>query len=185
MTGEGKSKSKLDAKQLRFLSKAFLYPDENFLKDLKEIAGKNSTWTEILTEFQSLPLEELQAEYTALFISGYPHTPCPPHESVYLEQMAAGLTNEILLEIYASWGFSVDLVLADHVSTELEFLAFLLTASRVEGLSKTAKQGAELFLRNHLLRWAPRFASDLAREANLRIYRLLANSLSNMLESVV
>ncbi len=140
-------------------------------------AEKNAGLMGIVSGFQKEPLEALQAEYTSLFISGYPHTPCPPQESAFLEDRMLGHVNDVLPEIYAGWGFLVDFLMADHISTELEFLAFLLTASKVEGLTRTTSQGVDLFLENYIHRCVPQFAKDLGLHAKLVVYKTLADFL--------
>ncbi len=166
-----------DANLLRFLSNAFLYPDGEWVKSLGIFDSKNGELRKIVDQMQREPLEELQAKYTFLFVSGYPHTPCPPYESVYIEEHMVGSVSDVLLEIYASWGFSVDLTMADHVSTELEFLAFLRTAWSVEGLHKTALQGFQLFFRNHVRQWVPFFADCLKKHTHFDLYGNLAQVL--------
>ena len=168
-----------DAFILKFLSKAFLYPDEDFLNNLKsglkELANEEETLNQIITGFQKEPLSELQAEYTRLFINGYPKTCCPPYESVYLEGQMVGQVNRIVMEIYQNWGFSVNPRLADHVSTELEFLAFLLTASEISEISDMASKEYTDFLTHHINRWIPQFTADLRYCASLDVYKMLSD----------
>ena len=77
----------ISAVELRFLSQAMAYPDKNFLKALSEIKNKYSVnfsfMNKLLEIAEKENLNELQAEYTHLFISGFPKTPCPPYESFF------------------------------------------------------------------------------------------------------
>jgi TorA maturation chaperone TorD len=181
----------------RFLSHAFAYPNEAFLPTLREslalrpfaatqgrlrsgqtLTGETaSTLTAIVDLLAQEPLETLQAEYTRLFINGYPSTPCPPYESAYREGRLMGRANVQVRAIYLQWHVDVDPSLADHLSTELEFMAFLSIATKLDHISHNATDAAHSFRVDHLRTWLPAFAADLATHARLPGYRALADAL--------
>jgi len=173
----------LKAKMLTFrvLSQCFAYPENALLKELQSISVKGNnelTFTEsIITAFQQEKTEKLQSEYTRLFISGYPRTCCPPYESFYREGRLLGEANLEVQEMYKEWGMAVDPALADHIATELEFLAFLWSARKLPSIEQKAIRAANQFLTDHLFVWGPLFACDLRNNTTLQFYRLIANQL--------
>ncbi|MGE5173022.1 MAG: molecular chaperone [Betaproteobacteria bacterium] len=110
----------------RYFSLIFSYPTEQNRRDLGKlslvegVAGLRSA--EILG---AVSLEELQAEYTRLFISAYPKLICPPYESYYREGIVYGNSSIEVGEWYQKRGldFICEGEPADIVSAELEFLA--------------------------------------------------------------
>ena len=76
----------------------------------------------LVAAFEREETDALQAEYTRLFLNGYPRTICPPYESVCLEQ-----------RMHGEWEMKVEPGLIDHLATELEFLAFLASAESLDG----------------------------------------------------
>lgn len=69
--------------RLLFAAQLLGVPDATALATLQAM---QPTWPQLqpaVLELQGLPLGEWQAEHTRLFISGYPHTACPPFESFY------------------------------------------------------------------------------------------------------
>ena len=87
----------------------------------------------LVAAFEREETDALQAEYTRLFLNGYPRTICPPYESVYLEQRMHGEAAVAVAAAYAEWEMKVEPGLIDHLATELEFLAFLASAESLDG----------------------------------------------------
>ncbi|NTW47242.1 MAG: molecular chaperone TorD family protein, partial [Chlorobaculum sp.] len=126
--------------------------------------------------------EALQAEYTRLFLNGYPRTVCPPYESVYLEQRMHGEAAVAVAAAYAEWEMKVEPGLIDHLATELEFLAFLASAESLDGdMSTEARKASDEFFQKHLRRWTPRFIADLKSGAKLDCYRMLGELMESVL----
>ena len=71
----------ISALEFRFLSQSMAYPDDQFIRTLREIKNiddANHPYIRNLIESaEQENLIELQAEHTRLFISGFPNTPCP------------------------------------------------------------------------------------------------------------
>ena len=169
----------------RFLSLAFAYPNEAFLSELQCTADKINdqagAYREVVALFKKEEEEILQAEYTRLFINGYPHTPCPPYESVYLEKRVLGEASIKVEALYREWDMSVERGLSDHIATEFEFLAFLASAGSLKTLAAAASDASERFMIEHLSRWLPEFIADLKSAASLDVYKRLATLIESSL----
>ncbi len=169
----------------RFLSLAFAYPNEAFLSELKSAATKIKTdaraFNELIASFENEEDERLQAEYTRLFINGYPHTPCPPYESVYLERRMLGEASIEVQALYQEWNMSVETGLTDHIATEFEFCSFLASALSIKAIAMAAANSSDYFVKEHLCRWVPQFAADLKSSTHLDAYKLLGTLVENSL----
>ncbi|UZJ38198.1 TorD/DmsD family molecular chaperone [Prosthecochloris sp. SCSIO W1103] len=168
------------ARILRFLSQCFAYPNRAFLPNLQtqlqEItAEKEKTGFEsLLRLFEQENSEQLQGEYTRLFISGYPNTPCPPYESVFREGTMLGSNSRKVDRLYQEWDMTADLDLVDHISTELEFLAFLASAATLDATRTNANKAYHSFIHSHIQKWIPDFSKKLYDNAKSPPYRKLA-----------
>lgn len=158
-----------------FLAQAMRYPKKNYFTDnaarllnLLELLG----WEKELQEFKWLEVkdsktfEDLQAEYTRLFINAPGGVPAAPYGSVYISESGT-LFNEATeaVEIfYRQHGFELvdDHDAADHIVNELEFLALLAADNLM-----TAEQ---LFLRQCFRPWFKQFYKLVREEAELPFY---------------
>lgn len=170
----------------KFLSRCLAYPNEAFIPALREALEKIDTHHDellaLVAAFEREDAEQLQAEYTRLFLNGYPRTICPPYESVYLEQRMHGEAAVAVAAAYAEWEMSVEPGLIDHLATELEFLAFLASAESLENaVSEEARKAAERFTQQHLTRWTPQFVADLKAGATMDVYRMLGEVMETVL----
>lgn len=173
----------------RFLSSTFAYPNEGFIsllrKNLAQVSATESPLGSKLHQVVDLlekePLVKLQADYTRLFITGYPKTPCPPYESVYREKQLLGKSNQEVQTIYHEWGMLVDSRLADHLATEFEFLAFLSSASDQAEIADKAKKTERVFIDDHFGKWVPKFANDLKSHAEIEGYKLLGEAIGELM----
>jgi TorA maturation chaperone TorD len=171
----------------RFLSRAFAYPNPAFISELHECAKNIDDHPEVLSaltsSFEKSDMEHLQAEYTRLFINGYPNTPCPPYESVYLEKRMLGDASVRVQSAYSQWDMTVESGLIDHIATEFEFLAFLCTAESLNlAIGLEARKSASLFIREHLCRWVPKFIEDLRCSASMEAYKLLGDIMKALMD---
>lgn len=174
------------ALHLSFLSRCFAYPNEAFTPALAEALEKIETNRKelqaLISAFEQERPEALQAEYTSLFLNGYPHTICPPYESVYLEKRMHGEAAVRVTAAYTEWKITVEPGLIDHIATELEFLAFLASAESLDNaMSKEARKAFETFMHQHLCRWVPQFSTDLKTGATLEPYRQLGTLMTSLL----
>ncbi len=110
----------------RYFSLLFSYPTEETLRQMRELSGNgDAAGLRSRDVLSGLPLEEVQAEYTRMFISSYPRLLCPPYESYYREGIVYGNSSTATGEWYRKQGldFTLEGEPPDHLSVELEFLA--------------------------------------------------------------
>jgi len=155
---------------------------ENIVSNrVKPVCSQVDRWQQSLQVLSQMPLDRVQGEYTRLFITGYPTTPCPPYESAYRHGVLLGDVTEELVGTYRHFGLEV---VADnppdHLAVELEFMIYL---SRLHSLlespadQEAVEQAQQAFLKDHLRQWLPRFATDLVAHARLDFYRVLGEIL--------
>lgn len=141
-------------------------------------------WSSALEDLKSEPLEEVQYEYTRLFVNGYPKTACPPYESVYREGTMLGESAMDVYLIYRDWGLEVSEEEAgDHLAVMLEFLYYLASLRKVaddEEKLKAVEEAIEGFWRDHLKPWLPQFAGDLTESAEMPFYARLGRVLTEV-----
>lgn len=119
----------------------------------------------------------LDEEYTRLFV-GPGSLPAPPWESVYRteERLLFDWPTLEVRQAYQQVGLAVSRPGEpdDHIGLELLFMALL--CERAAAGDEAAAEAQRRFLQEHLLQWAPVFASDLARHARTDLYRGLAHA---------
>ena len=188
---KGKNGFENKVRMLRFLSLCFAYPNSAFLPNLRErlrgiTAEREKTACETLLKlFEQENNAQLQGEYTRLFITGYPNTPCPPYESVFREGRMLGTCSRNIQTLYEEWDMTADTGILDHISTELEFLAFLASAATLDLTREEASKTYELFIQHHLSQWLPDFAKELGKHAKIPAYRELASLLATSVPSTL
>lgn len=146
-----------------FLSLMVRYPDNSFFGDtfldtlealllsleMKDFHHQIHEWR----SHCQAPLDDLQIEYTRLFINGSPKATIPPYASVYMDGDANihGRTTEKTRDFYRQRGFDLvnETEPADHLQHELEFLAALVRDNQLED--------EELFLKTLFRPWFQRF----------------------------
>ncbi len=110
----------------RYFSLLFSYPTEETLRQMRELSGTGDfTGLRSRDALEAASLEEVQAEYTRMFISAYPKLLCPPYESYYREGIVYGNSSTAAREWYRRQGldFTFEGEPPDHLSVELEFLS--------------------------------------------------------------
>jgi TorA maturation chaperone TorD len=163
----------------RFCAQSMQYPDPQWftnnyllsLYGLLEVLGGNEEKAILQTEFRRSDdiLEDLQVEYTRLFINGVPHVAAPPYGSVYLEKTLRGSYSDNILGYYRSLGYSLTETadLPDSLIHQLEFLSFLAEDNN--------REKEEEFLVRFFLPWFPIFASKVKEEAQHPFYRTIVS----------
>lgn len=182
------------------LARCFSYPDRQWVESL--LSGR---WLEALQEAVSyiglsidrlaqaitdlpsvcdLALQELQIEYTYLFINAIPHVPAPPYASAYSGLgFLMGEPAERSRRAYRAAG--LDLAeyfqdLPDHLAVQLEFLSWLegqeIEAKEQGELEKAQnfKREKENFWVQEVKNWLPQFLTRVKEKARLPFYRELA-----------
>ncbi len=152
-----------DPEELRLLARLLGSPDEDSAAAIRDWAAEAPWLAAAGFELAAVPLGDWQAEHTQLFITGYPHTSCPPFESAYRHGMMNGPAVEELTEFYAHLG------VVPEEDSPADFLGTLLDCAALL-MEHDSPALAELWDR-HLALWVPRFAADLAEHASLRLYR--------------
>ncbi len=161
----------------RFCAQSMQYPEHDWFSDnylsslyglLDALGGSNEKET-LETAFKQSNniLEDLQVEYTRLFINGTPHVAAPPYGSVYLEQTLRGKYSDDVLMYYRSLGYNLteNADLPDSLIHQLEFLSFL-----AEDQNRDAE---EEFLARFFLPWYSVFAAKVKEEAQHPFYKII------------
>ncbi len=112
-------------------------------------------------------IEDLQIEYTRLFINGVPHVVAPPYASVYMDQSIQGSFALKTLNFYREKGFVMgkNADLPDHLIHELEFLSLLAR--------EQDPAGEEEFLSTLFRPWYSHFYPRVATETRHPYYRMV------------
>ncbi|MFT5698088.1 MAG: TorA maturation chaperone TorD [Desulforhopalus sp.] len=112
-------------------------------------------------------LEDLQVEYTRLFINGVPHVAAPPYGSIYVDKSLRGQYSDKILHYYnkSGYGLKVGADLPDSLIHQLEFLSFIVKEQNREGEIE--------FLTLFFLPWFPVFATRVKEEAQHPFYRTI------------
>ena len=161
----------------RFCAQSMQYPDpqwfsESYLSSLYKLLDALGGETDkkllqVAFARSTDVLEELQVEYTRLFINGVPHVAAPPYGSVYMNKTLRGKYSEDILYYYRSLGY--DLVaradLPDSLIHQLEFLSFL-----AEDRNREAE---EEFLARFFIPWYPLFAARVKEDAKHPFYQII------------
>ncbi len=161
---------RLSAQSMKFPEKQWFTRDYlHCLYLLLEIMGGLEQKMELAKVFAQpvLPLDELQIEYTRLFITGCPHVVAPPYASVYLDRSLQGPYTEKILSFYRTRGFVMrsGSDLPDHLVHQLEFLARLAEAGD--------QKFESLFLRQLFFPWFRAFAPRVVQESRHPFYRIV------------
>jgi len=161
----------------KIFSLLFLSPRYNTkVKQLVE-GIKDRPYYEIVSQLLLLSEKEydkISAEFTSCFINDYKHVKCPPYESWYREKTVFGTSAQQVIEKYSKYGIYPQKQLADHLSTELEFVSFLLYVNKVDEAKK--------FLKEHLLVWTPKLVQDIINYSKGEYTKLLGLSLKQLIE---
>lgn len=103
-------------------------------------------------------LEDVQVDYTRLFINGYPHVIAPPYGSMYIDGSLNDTTADITRNFYRQHGFDTTTQeFPDHLTTELEFLSLQFQEDQAV---------AEEFIEKLLLPWFEPFRDKVLAEAS-------------------
>jgi DMSO reductase family type II enzyme chaperone len=140
-----------------------------------------------------LDAQALQMEHRRIF-SHVMTADCPPCETVYTAHHIFEETSELsdLAGFYRAFGLElVERERPDHVSVELEFMHLLTfkeayaRAYHSEAKVRLCRSAQRAFVRDHLGRWASRFASLLSNKAGGGYYGALAGLLQAFVESEI
>lgn len=117
-----------------FLAQAMRYPERDWFEEkfltlyanlLQGLGWETEAWPNggLVTEAY---LQELQIEYTRLFITGAPQVIAPPYASAILDGVMQGPLTSQTRRYYWQHGYALaSAEFADHLVVELDFLATL------------------------------------------------------------
>jgi len=168
-----------------FFSLCLMYPQSDTTTELSTHAAEisNTEIKALADAFTAESIENLQIEYTRLFINNAEGVPCPPYESAYLDGQLLTTTTASVATFYAVWGIKHAQETADFLPIELQFLAYLLEFAAQTHAPEDAAKAHRQFESEHLLRWLPQFSADLEKHARLDCYRELGRQLAKFAAS--
>ncbi len=117
----------------KFLAQAIRYPEKDWYNaDFLSVYStllEGLGWPEkdqLPTDVSEQFLEDVQVEYTRLFINAVPHVVAPPYGSIFIDGGLNGVTADRTREYYREHGFDITSnEFPDHIVTELDFMALL------------------------------------------------------------
>ncbi len=176
-------------------AKLFSYPDEELITlvssgvvfELFEVLNlseynslKIDKWIKSFDNEEQL-LEDLQVEYTRLFINTFPTLPAPMYKSFYEDKELLGSSIGSLIDTYEKYGFEVsedENELPDNLSLLLEFVYRL----NQEGYSKDEQN---IFVEKYVLSWTHELEQKILENAEIDFYKFLIISLNSFLKEDV
>ena len=173
-------------KTYKFFSLLFSYPErrEEFFRNLREFYPFENK--KPLENLEKLNFEELQAEYTKLFVAGYGITPCKPYQSVFSteDRTLMGAATTETAKFFELFNLNVENEFPDKVNYQLEFMAFLLKLKEetpyVEDKRKLELLIREFFKR-HIL-WMEEFADCILENSDVKPLKGFAKMFKNFLK---
>ncbi|MDA3969840.1 MAG: molecular chaperone TorD family protein [Desulfobulbaceae bacterium] len=106
--------------QAEWFNADFLAVLHSFLAQLEVEADEVDLPLEVTPQF----LEDVQVDYTRLFINGHPKVIAPPYGSMYIDGSLNDTTADVTRKFYREHGFDTTTnEFPDHLTTELEFLS--------------------------------------------------------------
>ena len=154
--------------ELQLLSALLGAPTEESLPLLREVATEHGWLQPAVNELEDTALDHWQAHHTALFINGYPTTPCLPFASPWRSGCMHGPLLEELNELLARIGVTSEQLPPDYLGVLLECAALL----QAKASTDAAEMQRELW-DEQLQPWLPRFAAALQQHSPLQLYRAL------------
>ncbi len=155
--------------KFKFFSLVFSYPSIETLSQIRSIADEIPHYRSMAERILTMPLEDVQTEYTKLFVTDHPRLHCPPYESYYREGTVYGNSSVEVRELYEKFGleYSFEGEPPDHISVELEFLSLT----------------EDLEFARRMMEWVPEFARRV-KESSV-IYGVFAEELVKLLSEFV
>ena len=153
-----------------FLAQAMQYPEPEWFNDdfktmytslLDSLEWQDKDqFTDICTDQD---LEDLQVEYTRLFITAVPHVIAPPYASAYIDGALNGPTAAATRQFYLDNG--LDLTgndLPDYLISELNFISLL---------EQEEEESSEKFLAELFRPWFNLFKDDVLKGTTVNYFK--------------
>lgn len=175
------------------LAECFRYPEQALTGVLNPLGGLLSSYDKTLKYKEEEliewlknkdKLENLQVEYSRLFIGPY-HLEAPPYGSIYMDKQALvmGEFTQQAIEFYVKAGLDPsdeNKEPPDHISTELEFMYYLLF-QKVMKKKKRINKLENSFLKEHLNLWIHPFTQKIADNTTNIFYLKLSKLLDDFI----
>jgi len=176
-------------------AKLFTYPDKELIPilssgvilDLLDALGISRSnyssidkWIKSFDDKEKL-LEELQVEYTRLFINTFPTLPAPLYKSFYEEHELLGSSIGALIDTYEKYGFEVSKdqnELPDNLALLLEFVY------RLEEI-EIGEEEINNFIEEFILSWTKELELKIIENAEIEFYKFLIITLNSFLKEDV
>jgi TorA maturation chaperone TorD len=188
-----------DDQHLALEAAALLRDEADFRPDFLgfgELSPDNLDLGTLLTELNR-PLDHIKVEYDRVFGLVIPKE-CPPYETEYHPTSYAFQRSQQLADIagfYRAFGLEPSGAIPerpDHITLELEFMAFVLLKKRLAAATEEAgaeaserilvcEQAERSFVKDHLAWWVPAFATGLLRKAGGGYYHAIARALAALI----
>jgi TorA maturation chaperone TorD len=144
------------------------------------------TYQQIRQQVQTTSLNTWAEEYTRLFEAS---VACPINESGFIRRDKGAILADIA-EFYRAFGFKLSQEAsekADHLISELEFVALLLVMLAKARDQETTRtyEGLSAFSFDHLGKWLPTFCERLTETTTLPIYQQQAKLLRGAWTSII
>ena len=147
-----------------FLAQSMRYPEKDYFNDqyiqtLKKFLidlDLSEQATQFPDEISAQYLEDVQVDYTKLFINGIPSVLAPPYASVYIDGSLNNKSADSVRAYYQKYEVDIeDDEFADYIVSELDFLAYLVAEEK----------DCEEFLRHYFRPWFTQFRDDVLYHA--------------------
>ncbi|MDK2791653.1 MAG: putative dimethyl sulfoxide reductase chaperone [Deferribacteres bacterium] len=167
---------------LMFLSLAFRYPDVKVYSRLKESVGYFDDFFEEYAG-QKLNLDkvdDMQVEYTRLFVTNKDGVPASPYASVYLTDEGLLYSDYLikLKDLMIKTGFELKEEckdLEDNIYIMLEYISIMIGRLNMDGIS--AAKGFFLVSYGLILPMCEKFCKNIIGHARIDFYKVLAMGL--------
>lgn len=181
------------ANAYKLLSELFKYPEKELTKLSSTILD---TFSKLSPKFeaqaqtlvtrleQADSLKDLQIEYSRLFVGPY-QVEAAPFSSVYLDPqgLVMGESTIDAIEYYVDAGLNPNDDIKeppDHISTELEFMYYLIFNSVVKN-DQSKEAISKDFLTNHLSKWTGEFTKKIIKKSKDDFYSNLGTLLNKFI----
>lgn len=191
------STNTIRANAYKLISELFKYPEkdlvgwtpvlvETFTEISPELGELASSITQFLEGHNSI--DDLQIEYAKLFVGPY-ELEAAPYSSVYLDPqgLVMGPSTHQAIEFYTQAGLDPNeenKQPPDHISTELEFMYYLLFNS-VKNNDDTQLHLADSFLNQHLSKWVSLFVEKIRENSASSFYQDLGQLLQKFISTEI
>ena len=162
------------AKEFFLVGKLLTYPSIELRKELEKIVEGDHPISSTLKQIDDKSFENLQGEYTRLFVTGYPKTPCSPYYSAYKTGLVVSEHTDILYNLYAKYGIEIpDEQFPDFIPILMEFMVLLLSNNKIE----EAKS-----FHSKYITWLLVFSETIKDNTNIEYFNLISQNISNLLK---